>query len=358
VKDQVVIRPTSPPRRIALLRLSALGDVVLATPLVATLRRAFPDAELTWITTRGCHALLEGLEGVRFQVVDKIRSPLDWWRFRQSMQGERFDVVLAAQASLRASLMLPAIPADRRIGFDRARARDLQGWFVNQTVAARDEHLADGFLGFAGALGVPEHDWIHEFRIPMPAAVREEVSGWLPTGPFLVINPAASKPERNWSGSGYAAIAARVRSELGWAVVLTGGRSGSDRRLADHILAGGRQGVVDLVGQTTPRQLAGVLERAEALLAPDTGPVHIATALGTPVVGLYAVARPELTGPYRATEWCVNRYPEAVRECLGRDPERVGWHVRVHDRKAMERITVDAVWERVAALAYARNRKG
>ncbi len=351
MEDRAVSCPPASPRRIALLRLSALGDLVLATPLVATLHRAFPQAELTWITTRMGQQLMEGLEGVRFRVVDKIRSPAGWWRFRREMAGERFDVILAAQASLRANLMLLAISGGHRIGFDRARARDFQGWFVDSTVLARDEHLADGFLGFAGAMGVPESAWVRTCRIPLTTADREGVLGWLPKGRFLAINPSASKVERNWNAAGYVELGRRVRRELGWSVVLTGGRGLGERQLADAVAAGIGEGVTDLVGRTTPRQLAAVFEKAEALLAPDTGPVHIAHAVGTPVVGLYAVARPALTGPYRAMEWCVDGYPEAVRRCLGRDPGSVGWHVRVHDARAMDGITVERVWERMRALA-------
>lgn len=347
-------RPPASPRRIALMRFSALGDLVLATPLVATLRRAFPGSELTWITTRMGQQLLDGLEGVRFCVVDKIRSPLGWWRFRRKMVGEEFDVILAAQASLRSNLMLAAIRGGHRIGFDRVRARDLQGWFVDSRVAARDEHLAEGFLGFAGALGVPERDWERRCRIPLTATDREGVMEWLPQGRFLAINASASKVERNWNAKGYAEVGRRVRREWGWGVVLTGGRGVEERRLADEVAAGIGEGVTDLVGKTTPRQLAAVLEQARALLAPDTGPVHLANAVGTPVVGLYAVARPALTGPYRAMEWSVDGYPEAVRRHLGRDPGLVGWHERVHDARAMDGITVEQVWERMQAVGRLR----
>jgi heptosyltransferase I len=101
--------------------------------------------------------------------------------------------------------------------------------------------------------------------------------------------------------------------------------------------------VLDLVGQTTPRQLAAILGRTKVLVAPDTGPVHIATAVGTPVVGLYAVARAELTGPYNSQHLVVNRFPEAVRTILGKEPGEVSWKTRVKSSRAMELITVEDV---------------
>lgn len=105
--------------------------------------------------------------------------------------------------------------------------------------------------------------------------------------------------------------------------------------------------VLDLIGQTTPRQLAAILARTKALVAPDTGPVHIATAMGTPVVGLYAVARPELTGPYNSQHLVVNRFPEAVRTILAKEVGEVSWKTRVKSPKAMELITVEDVMKKL-----------
>ncbi len=356
--------PSIAPRRIALFRLSALGDVVLATALVATLRRAFPEAEITWITSRASHGILAGLEKepgatLKFRVVDKIKSPGDWLRFRREMAAEKFDVLLAAQASMRANLMFGAIPATRKIGFDRRRAKDLHHWFVGETIACRDEHLAEGFLGFARALGVPEADWVRKTTVPIDDAARAQAATLLAVlggKPFLAINAAASKPERTWRAERYVELAERARRELGWGIVFTGGPAAVEKNLAAEIqraLSPTDPVVLDLVGKTTPKQLAAVLVRAAALLAPDTGPVHIARAVGTPIVGLYAVARSALTGPFGAGEWCVDVYPEAVRQLLGRDPASVGWHTRVHAAGAMDLISVDAVWANLRALSSA-----
>ncbi len=352
-------------------RLSALGDVVLATALVATLRRAFPEAEITWITSRASHAILAGLEDeaasdgarqatLKFRVVDKIKSLRDWLNFRREMAAEKFDVLLAAQASMRANLMFSAIPAARKIGFDRKRAKDLHRWFVGEAIEYRDEHLAEGFLGFARALGVAETAWVRMTTVPVDDAARAGAEKLLvPIGPrpFLAINAAASKAERTWAVERYAEIAERARRELGWGIVLTGGPSEMEKALAGELvkrLSPEGPCVVNLVGKTSPKQIAAVLERAAALLAPDTGPVHIARALGTPVVGLYAVARSALTGPYGVSEWCVDVYPEAVRTLLGKEVGDVFWHTRVHAPGAMELITVEAVWARLGALAKAR----
>jgi heptosyltransferase I len=100
---------------------------------------------------------------------------------------------------------------------------------------------------------------------------------------------------------------------------------------------------LNLIGETNPKQLAAILAKAKVLVAPDTGPVHIATAVDTPVVGLYAVASPELSGPYHSQNLVVNRFPDAVRTILGKDPDEVPWKTRVKSSRAMELITVKDV---------------
>src|SRR5436189_2681717 len=105
---------------------------------------------------------------------------------------------------------------------------------------------------------------------------------------------------------------------------------------------------MNLVGKTTPKQLAAVLARARVLLAPDTGPVHIATAMDSPVIGLYAVAPSKLSGPYFSRDLVIDCFPEAVRTILAKDPARIPWGTRVHTQKAMELIQVNDVLEKLA----------
>ncbi len=342
---------------LCLVRLSALGDVVLATALVRTLQANFPRCRLTWVTTPLAAELLRGLDGVEFVVIDKPRRPGDYLAFRRRMRGRRFDVLLAAQANFRVNLLHAFVPARRKIGFDARRARDLHTWFVSETIPRRDEHLADGFLAFAGALGVAPENYVRETVVPLAEADFAGIAGLRPAGRYLVMNPAASKPERTWPAENYAAVADFAVSRTGWPVVLTGGGGPREKELAQAVVRCAVQPITDLTGRTTVRQLAALLARAEGLVAPDTGPVHIADALGTPVVGLYAVARAALAGPWRDQRYCVDQYDAASRAFLGRPAAAVDWHRRVHHPGAMALITVDEVCTKVAQLAADRERR-
>jgi heptosyltransferase I len=116
-------------------------------------------------------------------------------------------------------------------------------------------------------------------------------------------------------------------------------------------------GVTNLIGATSAYILAAVLARADCLLAPDTGPVHLAGAVGTPVVGLYAVAPPQLSGPYLYPDLVVNRYPEAVRTILGQDPKLVKWTTRVHRGEPMRLIEIADVLSKLAQVFEKMDRK-
>jgi heptosyltransferase I len=335
---------------IAIVRFSALGDVLLVLPAVRSLQRSFPHATITWITSPLAYSLLQGLEGVIFEVYDKPRSWTDYRAFYRALSQRRFDVVLAMQANLRINLLYPALHAPTKIGFDRIRAREGQWLFCNRAIPFANSHLADSFLSFAAELGADTAEI--EWNLP----VAESDHTWarnqlqhLPR-PLIAIHPFASKEERNWIFERYAEVIQTAVSRWGAGFVLTGGRSPAEQDFCSRLAAVAPELTLNLCGLTTPKQLAAVLAQATALLAPDTGPVHLARAMNTPVVGLYAVASPTLSGPYRAQQYVVNRYPDAVRKFLGKDPDHVPWNTRVHHPQAMALITTADVIRSLAQL--------
>lgn len=343
-------------RRIAIVRLSALGDVVMMLPLIHTLRQALPQAEITWLIGESVFPLIEGFAGVRFIPLVKPRQWRDYQALRQLLAVESFDVVLCLQASLRTNLIYPLLSAPVKIGFDYTRARDGQWLFTSARVAAHREHLVDSFLGFLAPLAIRTR--VIEWDLPIPIEARawaRRTRLQCNTERLLVVNPCASKSERNWPIANYVDLLREVQSMLSVHIVLTGG-PGTVAGTACRMIADGLGGTVtNLAGKTTLKQLAALLAEADCVLAPDTGPVHIAVAVGTPVVGLYAVARPELSGPYGQSDWIINRFPEAVRTILHREPDDIPWGTRVHDAHAMELITVADVREKLIPALRAKS---
>jgi heptosyltransferase I len=321
-----------------MLRLSALGDICHMLPIVRTIQHAWPQTKLTWIIGRSEHGLVRDIPDVEFVVLDKARGLRGYADLRRLLRGRNFDALLHMQMSLRASLASLCVSSPVRLGFDRPRTQDFQWLFTNRRIAAHSrEHVQDSFFGFVEALGIRER--VLRWDIPIPDDANAFADSALgPGAPILVVSPCSSQSYRNWHAAGYAAVADYAAERHGLRVVLTGGPSAVERDYAQAIVARARCKPLDLIGRTNLKQLLAVLARATAVVAPDSGPAHMATAVGTPVVGLYACTNPDRARPYLSTEYAVNRYPEAIRAKFGKAVDDVPWGTRVRDAGTMERI--------------------
>lgn len=342
------------PRSLCLLRLSALGDAVHAVALVRDLQRAWPGLPITWVIGKGEARLLEGLEGVEFVVFDKKAGLAGWRDLRRRLAGRRFDVLLNLQLALRAGLASTAIAATRRIGYDRARSKEGHGLFVNERIPAGGHHVQDAFRQFLRPLGLEPGQ--AEWRLPVPAEALAWAEAQLPgEQPTLLVSPCSSHPLRNWRPERYAAVADHAAAQ-GWRVALCGGRSELERSTADAILAAMQAPALDLVGKDTLKQLLALLGRATLVLTPDSGPTHMANAMGTAVLGLHACTDAERSGPYSDRRWCVNRYDEAARRFLGKPAAALPWGKRVEFPGVMDLVEVADVVDRFEAFRAASGR--
>ena len=350
-----------PPRDVCILRLSAIGDTCHALPVVRTLQRAWPRSRFTWVIGGAEAALMAGIDGVELAVLDKSAGAGGFLGVRRRLAGHRFDVLLMMHASLRANLTSLMIPARMRLGFDRPRARDYQHLFSNARIPVRPrEHVMDGLFGFAEALGVKER--LLRWDIPVSDEDSAFASRHIPPGGrTLVISPCSSqrfRNFRNWRIENYAALAEHAARVHGARVILTGGPTDLEAQYAAGICRlATRSAPLNLVGQTTLKQLLALLDRAEVLVCPDSGPAHMATAVGTPVIGLYATSNRFRTGPYLSQRWVVDRYPDAVRAEFGTGVDQVPWGARVRDPDAMDLIKVGEVTARLDQFFSATDQK-
>lgn len=343
-------RATTPPGSICIVRLSALGDTVMVAPLIRMLRREWPGAKLTWIIGKAAHPAVASLErpaGVEFVVIDKPRGLRDYLALRRRMAGRNFDALLCLQASWRANLVYPCIRAYRKIGYGRDRAKDMHSLFVREKIPPAPPHILDGFLQFGEALGGVRSaaDYEGAWGLEADPAALAWADATLPRGRWLAVSPCASKAERDWPAERYAEVIAHAWRAHNLPAVLLGGPAPREHRMADAICARLAPGapVTKLTGATSVPQLVAAISRCAALLAPDTGAVHIARAFARPVVGLYAVAPAGRTGPYRSLDFCVDKFPEAVALVHGRDVAVTPWSHRVHDARAMSLIGTEDV---------------
>jgi heptosyltransferase I len=344
----------TPPESVCLLRLSAIGDTCHVVPLLRSLQRAWPTTRFTWIIGRIEAKLMSLLPGVEFITVDKRAGLAGLHSLRQTLRGRQFDLLLHLQLSLRASMVAALVPARSKLGFDRPRARELQWLVTNARIAPRTrEHVLDSFLGFATACGV--HDQTLEWNLPLPDDALSYARHWIPDSapPTLVISPCSSHVQRNWLPERYAAVARHANETHGMQVILAGGPSALEREMAaairEHCPA-----VIDQVGKDTLPQMLALLARARVLLAPDSGPAHMATMVGTPVIGLYAATNPARSGPYLSRYWCIDAFPRAAREFRGRTPEALPWATKIEQPGVMALISTAEVCDKLDVLLASR----
>lgn len=331
---------------ICIVRLSALGDVLMLVPLVRTLQAHLPKASITWIISRPAYDLVEGLTGIEFIVIDKPNNLKDYLRFKKMMKSKAFDVLLAAQASFRANLLYACIKAKRKIGYDALRAKDGHGWFIRERIQPGNDHTLEGFLKFATALSItpPVIAW----DLPIGPAAKQWAAQYQFVQPTLIVNPAASKPERSWAIEKYIELIQYAQNNWGMKVILTGGPGEYDRVLANSILA--KIACIDLVGKTKPKQLLALIQQATLVICPDTGPSHMAAAVNTPVIALHAVTSAAVSGPYLFRHFAVDVYPQAVEIILKKSLTENIWGTHVHGHEAMQLISTEMVLKQLDAF--------
>lgn len=340
----------TPPDSICVVRLSAIGDTCHAVPVVRAIQDTWPETRLTWIIGKTEATLLSDIPGVEFIIFDKSKGRRAARDVRRQLRGRRFDAALCMHASMRANFLYPGIRTPHRIGYDRARARDFQWLFTNRRIpAVPQQHVQDAMLSFAHAIGVPQREL--RWDIPLSDAHRDFAAARVKNNrPLLVISPCSSQRSRNfrnWSAENYAAAARHAQQKYNAHVVLTGGRTEIEQEYARIIRKLAGADVENLMGATSLKQLLAVIDAADCLLCPDSGPAHMATAVGTPVVGLYATSNPDRTGPYRSRHRVVNAYPEACEKFLGKPASALRWGQRVRDPNAMGLIRLAAVNTRI-----------
>ncbi|MFW5825827.1 MAG: glycosyltransferase family 9 protein [Marinobacter sp.] len=325
---------------ICILRLSAIGDVTHVIPVILSLQEQIPGVKITWIIGKVEAKLVGDLPGVEFIVFDKKAGHKGYLALRRTLRGRRFDCLLHMQVAFRANLAAALVPARVKIGYDQDRSKDLHGLFVNRRIApARQQHVRDCLASFLEPLGldpapprweIPLSESDHGFARSHLADDRRN----------LVISPCASHPLRNWPAQRYARLADHAIRRHNMKVILVGSPAPFEAEYCAAIEAGMEESAHNICGRDTLKQLTALLRRADLVVAPDTGPAHIASAMGTDVLGLFAASNPHRSGPYNSLRWCVNRYPEALEKFTGQTVDQARWGAKAEFEGAMELVTV------------------
>lgn len=332
---------STPPQSLCILRLSAIGDVCHAIAVVQAIQAHWPSTKITWVTGKIEAQLIGDLPGIEVVVFDKKAGWAGMKAVWAALKGQQFDALLHMQVALRASALSLGIKARYRVGFGKNRTKEGQWLFTNRHLPDTNSfHVLDNFADFARYLGVP-FDQPH-WNIPLSdedtAFARQQIN----QHPTLIISPAASKDERNWLTERYAQLA-DYANEKGMQVILCGSPALREVTLGQAIEQLCQHPVKNLIGQTSLKQLTALLGQAAVVVAPDTGPAHLATTQGTPVIGLYAHSNPQRTGPYNSLKTVCSVYDQHAEAQHGKPVSALPWGTRVKGDQLMKDISLAQV---------------
>ena len=338
-----------PPRRIAVVMLSALGDAVHVLPVLNALKRTWPGTHITWIIQPVPHQLALHHRAVdEFIVFHRrrgMKSPRAFTELRRRTRGRRFDLVLNLQVYLKAGLITSMMDAPVKLGFDRARARDLNWLFTTHRIPPhRPQHVQDQYFEFLHYLGVDPEPVRWDIVItPEERAAQAEFFAGLDR-PACAVVLGTSRARKNWPAARYARALEHVSERHGLQPVVVGGPSPAEREIAAEVAQLARVPVVDALGDSV-RRLIWLLDGSRLVLSPDTGPLHVARALDRPLVGIYGYTNPRRHAPYRR--------PEAVVDGYARTPGE-DYPVSMKYRpEGMARVSVAAVTAKIDEIMAA-----
>lgn len=329
-------------QRICVIKPSALGDVVQTLPLLPALRARYPDSRITWVVNRELSEVLTDHPHLdEVLPFDRRASLRSWFRLLGELRQRQFDLVLDLQGLLRTGVMTAATGAPVRIGLETSR--EGANLSCNGIVANTHRHIPahQRYWRVAEVLGAGH------VRPLTQIAVRREHSNWAETvlaglkRPILAIHPGARWVTKRWPVEKFAVVACRALRSLGFSAVILGGESdavlgGRLDELVRRFHPAGR--VLNLAGQTNLKQLAVVLKASAVLLTNDSGPMHLAAGLGTPVLGVFTCTDPARSGPPGDRHVLVQTNLSCAASYKRRCPHRGRKHLHCMDELSTDRV--------------------
>jgi len=334
-------------RRIGIVMMSAIGDAVHVLPVVTALKRHEPSCRIAWVLQPGPASLVRGHPSVdEIIMFDKGRGVRGLLDVRRALGAQSLDLLIDLQVYAKASLVTALAPAPVKLGFDRARARDLNWLVTTRRIPPHPpQHVQDQYLEFLTALGIPADPVGWELG-PWPAERDRQQALVAPLGrPLATLVIGASHPEKEWPADRWAAVCDALVERWGLVPVLAGGSTERERATEREIAARARHRPHSTLGVPL-RDLVMLLDASELVISLDTGPLHLAVALDRPVISLMGYNNPKRVGPYR-------RFHDLIIDAYG-DPGENYPISPAHRYGRMRLIQVDDVLAKVERWASAR----
>jgi heptosyltransferase I len=288
--------------RILIVKLSSFGDVLHALPTLESLRDLYPQARLTWLVEEAFAPLLQGHPALDEVWVAPRLRPAQLFSgahrallggLRRRLRSQTFDLVIDLQGLLKSALWVALARSPRKVGYDRTREWSYRVLTERVPPYDREAHAVARYFNLAHHLGAPAAPPRFRLGLTPTTDLGHLVS---PDRPLAVLHPGARWPTKLWPAPSWARLGDWLCRDRGFQVAVTG--SPADRDLAAQITGQMREKALNLAGRTSLAELAGLLTKARLAVTADTGPMHLAAALGTPVVAVFGPTAPWRTGPF------------------------------------------------------------
>ena len=334
---------------ICILRTSSLGDICHMLPFIFTVRKEYPNAKISWVIGKNEADFLGNINGIQFIVFDRNNTLKSYFSIYKKLKKIKFDVMFIMQVSLRANIISLLIESKIKIGYDLNRSSDLHSIFSNKKIqSSKHSHVVDVFLSFLNVLSIEKSNFIYKWDIEERITKKELFKKFFGLqDKYFVLSPCSRSANRNWLVDRYAAVADYININFGIQCVLSSSSNSFEEEFVKDIVSSMKSKPLNLSGRTNLHELYSLVKNSELLISPDSGPIHIATCAGKPVIGLYGVTNTVRAGPYNSRDLCIDKYNEALLKYKGLESHQAKWRYKNNNKNVMSLISTEEVIEKI-----------
>ena len=334
---------------ICVLRTSSIGDICHMLPFIFTIRKEYPNAKISWVIGKNEADFIGNINGIQYIVFDRNNTLKSYFSIYKKLKKIKFDVMFIMQVSLRANIISLLIESKIKIGYDLNRSSDLHSIFSNKKIqSSKHSHVVDVFLSFLNVLSIEKSNFIYKWDIEERITKKELFKKFFELqDKYFVLSPCSRSANRNWLVDRYAAVADYININFGIQCVLSSSSNSFEEEFVKDIISSMKSKPLNLSGRTNLHELYSLVKNSELLISPDSGPIHIATCAGKPVIGLYGVTNTVRAGPYNSRDLCIDKYNEALLKYKGLESHQAKWRYKNNNKNVMSLISTEEVIEKI-----------
>ena len=334
---------------ICILRTSSLGDICHMLPFIYTLKAEYPKAKISWIIGKNEAKFIDKIDGIELIIFDKNKTISSYIAIAKKLKNIKYDILFIMQVSIRANVISLFANSRIRVGYDSAKSSDLHHFFSNTKIeSSPHSHVVDVFLSFLNILNIDKKNFLYKWDVSEKISKQELFNKFSDLkSKYFVLSPCSRSINRNWISNRYAKVADYIYEKFDLQCVFTSSPSNYEKQFINQIISNMRSSPLNLSGLTNIHDLLSLIKYSEFLISPDSGPIHIATCVDKPVIGLYGVTNTVRAGPYKSKNLCVDKYNDALLKFSNKQPHEAKWRFKNNHKDVMSLISTEEVIKKI-----------